>query len=76
MFSQFAQVLQVFAYQSAVFYAQWVFVTYRAEFKDPKATGFESPLMFATMPLKDWLLIEFYSFYAYMASAMIYITRH
>ena len=32
--------------------------------------------MLATIPLKDWLLIEFYSFYAYMASAIIFITRH
>ena len=76
MFSKFTEVLQVFAYQSAVFYAQWTFVTYRDEFKKPQYGGFEGQLMVATIPLRDWLLIEFFSFYSYIGAAIIFIARH
>jgi len=51
-------------------------VTYRDEFHTPVHEGFEGPLVIATIPLKNWLLIEFFTFYGYMGSAIMFIARH
>lgn len=76
MFSKFTEVLQVFCYQAAVFYAQWTFVFYRNDFKNPDLDGPNGAILTATVPLRDWLCIEFFSFYAYMASAIFFIARY
>lgn len=73
------EVLQVVTYLAAVFNAQWTYVTYKGDFgpitsvrTDENAAKLEN----ATIPLRDWIFIEYYTFYVYMGSAIFFIARH